>query len=459
MSAFYSSPARALSSARMRSRIAGTRMIWSTDTPSASASRTKVRTPGSRSPLNTREMSAGERPTRSARRCRSPRSSPERAKERSRGGGALPEPAQLEHGGEPSRRFEVEVAEVAEAALVGRVLGPRRIRPRRNMRPAEMFSAALSAPVSGSGTGVSVIIAGEYSARKMLRGSKDREMMREHMAGRTRGSGRRTRTSSSGGGGAGSGLLSLIGPGPNGSQVGDPGAGSVPAGAGPSTGEKVYDEGEFLVGGKSTGEGDVIKVSFNVHEGYIAEAMRWLHSGLFPYEYLSDVLRHAFVRHVGEFLPSLEKLMEGSIAHQLNLIAEIVAREKFNLMFIASIDNIAAIISRIIELPGGKRQAGKMLRRMRRQIERMDEDFYKSYYERMFSNRFGPYEQSGLVLLDGGAGDEGEGEQGAEDEGEEESAELEEIMRGLRESGGGMADESALEVLEMLRVDDEGEEG
>jgi hypothetical protein len=160
-----------------------------------------------------------------------------------------------------------------------------------------------------------------------------------------------------------------------------------------------YDEAEFLVGGKGTGSQDTDKQSFKLYEGYIAQADRIMRSTLFPYKTLSDLYRHAVVRHI-HWLDSLEPdQVQGSVLHQLRQIDEIVAAEEFQVAFISSIERTRKMVRTVIQVPGGKAHAGRVLRRLRKQIDLMASSFWKSYYEKMFLEEFGHYLNDDLVLV------------------------------------------------------------
>lgn len=171
-----------------------------------------------------------------------------------------------------------------------------------------------------------------------------------------------------------------------------------------------YDEAEFLVGGRGTGAGETEKQGFKLHEGYIAEAEQLVKSRCFPYKTMTDLYRHAIVRHVW-WLKSLEPdAYEGSVLYQLAQMDEIVAAEEFQVSFIKNIEATRKMVRNVIQIPGGKTHAGRVLRRLKQNIDKMRDSFWKSYYEKMFLEEFGPYLNDGLVLIaingeDGGEGD------------------------------------------------------
>ena len=174
-----------------------------------------------------------------------------------------------------------------------------------------------------------------------------------------------------------------------------------------------YDEGEFLVGGRGTGPGEVEQQSFRLHEGYIAEAYKLVESGAFVYDSKTDLYRHAVVRHIA-WLFSLEpELIEGSAFYQIQQIGEIVAEEERNLRFAKSIDAINAVVQSNLALPGGRRYVSQLLRRMRTKIAKMSEGFWKRHYSKLFEERFSLYIDRGLVLLDPVPGEGGEDEEGS----------------------------------------------
>lgn len=184
-------------------------------------------------------------------------------------------------------------------------------------------------------------------------------------------------------------------------------AGGQPSG-GSSGGSSKYDETEFLVGGKGALPGDTEKQSFRVHQGYIVEAIKILQGGKFPYETLSDLYRHAVVRHI-PWLFEIEPELEGGVLYELKQIDAIVARTEFQLKFQKSIDSIAKMIRDTMSIPGGEVEASRILRAMRKHINKMRPGFFKSHYEHLFNREFSKYEKDPrMVLLE--ARDEGDGD-------------------------------------------------
>ena len=175
-------------------------------------------------------------------------------------------------------------------------------------------------------------------------------------------------------------------------------------------GSAKYDEAEFLVGGRGTGPGETEKFTFKVHEGYLSDAERLMRSGHFPYKSMSDMGRHAFVRHI-HWLQSLEpEEIEGSVLHQLGQIDEVVAEEEFNIRFMANIAAIEKMVKGLRKFPGSKDHIGKVLRRCYSKIRKMRSGFWKSMYEQMFMEVFADQLADGLVLVKIEGKEEGEGE-------------------------------------------------
>src|ERR1043165_1023548 len=83
-----------------------------------------------------------------------------------------------------------------------------------------------------------------------------------------------------------------------------------------------YSELEFLVGGTKDTHGELKPVYAKIHEGYLADAHEAWHERKFPYRTMSDLVRHAIVRHV-KWLWTLER-WEKSVLHQMALVDEIV---------------------------------------------------------------------------------------------------------------------------------------
>lgn len=165
----------------------------------------------------------------------------------------------------------------------------------------------------------------------------------------------------------------------------------------------VIDEAEFLVGRplkpRSNGSPSENKQQwFGLHEGYIAQVFRILESKKYPgYETRSDVYAHAVIRHI-DFLCSLVDI-EGSILAELHQIAEIVKEEQRSLIFSKSIDAVSAVIEGVLNLPGGRQEVARMLRRMQKHIEKMRPGFWKDGYSKLFFERFGPYFESESPLF------------------------------------------------------------
>lgn len=159
-----------------------------------------------------------------------------------------------------------------------------------------------------------------------------------------------------------------------------------------------YDEGEFLVGGGSSTETD--KIWARLHEGYIAQVRRIVDSKRFPYRDKSDVYKHAIVRHV-LWLDTLEPgAVDRGVLHQLQQEEELIKHEQRKIRFIKHIDLISSVVSDIMEMPGGKKRVAWLLRKLRQHIDQMEDDFYKSYYERMWMDRFGVYLDADKALAD-----------------------------------------------------------
>lgn len=152
-----------------------------------------------------------------------------------------------------------------------------------------------------------------------------------------------------------------------------------------------YDEAEFLVGGRGVGKGEIDSVTFKMHEGYIAECDKWIKSKLFPYKTLTDLVRHAIVRHVRWFLPTLEGEVEGSLLNELAQVDEIVAKWQFQNIFVKHIDNIAEQVNATLQLPNGRQEVARMLGVIKRRIDATRYSFYKGVYEKMFMDRFSAF--------------------------------------------------------------------
>ncbi len=166
-----------------------------------------------------------------------------------------------------------------------------------------------------------------------------------------------------------------------------------------------YDEAEFLVGGRGVGKGDMESVTFKIHEGYVAEMDKWWKSKKFPYKSMSDIVRHAVVRHVRYFLPALEGEVEGTLIHELTSMDETTARWKFQNMFVRHIESIAEQVNATLAMPDGRMEVERMLRVYQRRLESIKPSYFKRVYEKQFNDRFGVY-LSRIVLLDGGGSEQ-----------------------------------------------------
>ena len=171
-----------------------------------------------------------------------------------------------------------------------------------------------------------------------------------------------------------------------------------------------YDEAEFLIGGRGTGPGDVLRCDFRMHEGYCMEASRWVQSGRFPFSTNSDLFRYAVVKVLRETLPELEGQVEGSILHELKHIDEIVVRQQFHIAFEKNLAAIAPVVQALLQKRGGKLEAARMIRGIRRHLDKMRSGFWRDYYEEMFMGQFGhllPRGPGGNVALSAGSVGEG----------------------------------------------------
>ncbi len=202
--------------------------------------------------------------------------------------------------------------------------------------------------------------------------------------------------------------------------------------AGPDDSAHPYDEDLFLVA--SHDKGNTETIGCKVPETLLAWARLIVESRKFPLlRTKSDLFRLGFMR-VLSWLSGLDPSpAEKSVMHQLAQMSVKIAWERRNLDYVKFIDQFAAVISDVLALPQGRVQAGRILRMMRQHFNAMDESFYKTHAEKMFNDRFGAYEQAGLVMIEAREGREGEGE--GEDGGEEgdELVDLEGMMREVEE--------------------------
>lgn len=187
----------------------------------------------------------------------------------------------------------------------------------------------------------------------------------------------------------------------------------LPGGA--AINQSKYDEAEFLVGRAPKGE-QPEREQFKIHAGYAAEIDKWVRSKKFPYETPSDLMRHAVVRHLRYFLPSMEGEVDGSLLHELAQIDEIVVRWKFQNDFVAHLDRIAEQVNLTLQMPGGKREVERMLRDIKRRIDRTRSSFHKGVYQKMFNDRFGGYVNHLTLIEFEPDGDDGEPPAAAEED-------------------------------------------
>lgn len=152
-----------------------------------------------------------------------------------------------------------------------------------------------------------------------------------------------------------------------------------------------YNPAEFLVGDKGKSNAEMVTVTFKIHEGYAAELDKWLASKKFPYRTRTDEVRHAVVRHVRDYLPSLEGEVEGTLIHELSQIDEIVAYWRMQNDFIEHIDRIAEEVTRMLQMPGGLREVERIVRRLKKRIDATKPSYHKGLYQKMFNERFGAY--------------------------------------------------------------------
>lgn len=154
-----------------------------------------------------------------------------------------------------------------------------------------------------------------------------------------------------------------------------------------------YEPAEFIVGGrpKSGKGGELEPITFKLHEGYHREIDKWLITRLFPYRDRSDLLRHAVVRHVRDYLPAMEGEVEGTLIHELAQIDQDVAEWRFQNEFIEHIERIAEQVNKTLQMPGGRHEVVRRLRKLKKQIDATKPSFHKNVYLKMFNDRFGAH--------------------------------------------------------------------
>ena len=203
--------------------------------------------------------------------------------------------------------------------------------------------------------------------------------------------------------------------------------------SGPDDAAQPYDENLLLVAGYDRGNTETL--AFKVPEPYIAWARLIVESRRFPsLRTKSDVGRLGFMRALAWLSGIAPTAAEKSVMHQLAQMSEKIAWERRNLEYVKFMDQFASVISELLALPQGRVQAGRILRRMRAHFNSMEEGFYKTHVEKMFTDRFAAYEQAGLVMVEAREGEDGEEEV---DSGAEELAgmlrEVEELLHAVEE--------------------------
>lgn len=176
-----------------------------------------------------------------------------------------------------------------------------------------------------------------------------------------------------------------------------------------------YDENLFLIGGKSTGPGDMERVTFKVHESYVAMARRLVESKRWPVLGKSDIARAGFIA-ILRWMDQMEPdALERSIYHRIAQMEEVVAWEMRQIRYVKFIDQMQEMVAEQLALPNGRVQVARVLRRLRRHVNRMEDSFYKNHFAKLFNDRFGAYELAGVGLLDSSdGGEELEGLEGIE---------------------------------------------
>lgn len=172
-----------------------------------------------------------------------------------------------------------------------------------------------------------------------------------------------------------------------------PGMLVLPGGAQARNSASSYDEAEFLVGGKNKSNAELVPISLRLHEGYYSDIVRWILSKKFPYRSVTDLVRHALVRHLRYFLPALEGEVEGTVIHEMAQIDDKVARWRFRNAFVKQIEEITEEVNITLQMPGGRVEVERMLRGLRADIDKMKSSYQKGVYQKMFNERFGAYLQ------------------------------------------------------------------
>jgi len=195
-----------------------------------------------------------------------------------------------------------------------------------------------------------------------------------------------------------------------------------------------YDENLLLVA--SNDRGAMETIAFKIPEAYLAWARLIVESRRYPQlRTKSDVGRLGFER-VLSWLSSLDPgEVERSVMHQLAQMNEKIAWERRNLDYVKHLDEFSTVISDLLTLPAGRLQASKVLRTMKRHFAAMEPSFYKTHAEKMFNDRFGAYEQAGLIMVEAGEQANGGGEL-VEEEAARLGSELGELEEMLQELEG-----------------------
>lgn len=144
------------------------------------------------------------------------------------------------------------------------------------------------------------------------------------------------------------------------------------------------DPKEFLIEASDL-RGHNVRLSFRAPPGMAKQGDIMVQSKKFPYNSLSDLLRHAYRRHL-EYLKNLAPVK--SILHEVDIINDILLQEKFNQAFMSVFENMAHMVDMFLGR-NEKGEAVRLIRTVQDKVEEMDDGYWKERYRKEIDNRWG----------------------------------------------------------------------
>jgi secreted Zn-dependent insulinase-like peptidase len=153
------------------------------------------------------------------------------------------------------------------------------------------------------------------------------------------------------------------------------------------------DPKEFMIEASDL-KGHNVRLSVRVPPGMAKQGDIVVQSKKFPYNSLSDLLRHAYRRHL-MYLQTLAPVK--SILHEIDIINDILLQEKFNQAFMSVFENMAHMVDMFLGR-NEKGEAVRLIRTVQDKVEEMDDGYWKERYRKEIDNRWG-HIISGLKLV------------------------------------------------------------